>query len=404
MKIGIIREGKNPPDRRVAFTPEQCLEIQQKYPSIQCVVQPSAIRCIPDEAYQQKGIALQENLEECDVLFGVKEVPIPELIAQKTYFFFSHTIKKQPYNRNLLCTVLEKNIRLIDYECLKNTQGKRVVAFGRFAGLVGAYEGFLVFGQKSGLFSLKPPQNCQNLEEMSQELRKMVLPPLKIILTGSGRVGKGALEILKIAGIEAVSPEDFISKNFDKPVFTHLGSKDYYKATKPERVHADFYEYPEDFESYFFQYLRHAHLFISAHYWNPKAPALFSADDLETPHQLQVVADITCDIAGSVPCTLKTSTITEPVYDYVPSLRNIADAYTSPQNISIMAIDNLPTALPYDASQSFGEQLIKEVIPVLVGLGDEKVLARATIAEKGQLGSSFTYLQDYVSGCYEEVR
>lgn len=227
IKIGILREGKTPPDKRVPLTPTQCQQLVNKYPNLTILVQPSAIRCFKDEEYQQLGISLSEDLSMCAILLGIKEVPTQHLIENKTYLFFSHTIKKQPYNRDLLKRMLEKHIRMIDYETLTYPQGGRLLGFGRYAGVVGCYNGFLAYGQRSKRYNLKPANQCEDRDELQKELNKVDLPNIKIIVSGKGRVGKGAIEIVRLLNIQEVSVEEFKTQQFDQPVFVHVDFPDY---------------------------------------------------------------------------------------------------------------------------------------------------------------------------------
>ena len=184
MKIGILREGKIPPDKRVVLSPNQCVQFIQQYPNIDLVVQPSPIRCFSDDQYLSLGINMQEDLSDCDILMGVKEVVIDDLIPEKTYLYFSHTIKEQHYNRQLLKKMLELNIRMVDYEVLTDINGKRIIGFGRYAGIVGCYNGFLSIGKRSGTYDLKPAYMCKDRKEMELELKKINLPKMKMIITG----------------------------------------------------------------------------------------------------------------------------------------------------------------------------------------------------------------------------
>src|SRR5690606_22634058 len=205
-KIGIVKEGKVPVDKRVPLTPKKCQETLQNYPDVEIAVQPSPIRCFSDQEYTELGIKLQQDLTDCDIIMGVKEVPVDQLIPDKTYLFFSHTIKKQAYNRKLLQAILQKNITLIDYETLTNNNGNRIVAFGYWAGVVGAYNGILTYGKKWSLFNLKPAHQCVDLEDMEEEFFKVkALPPIKIAITVGGRVAHGAMEVLDMMGIKKVS-------------------------------------------------------------------------------------------------------------------------------------------------------------------------------------------------------
>lgn len=398
MKIGIIREGKIPHDKRVAFTPEQCAEITERFPETSILVQPSSHRCIQDSDYETAGMNLSENLESCDVLFGIKEVPVEELIANKTYLFFSHTIKKQPHNRKLLRTILEKNIRLVDYETLTWANGSRVLGFGRFAGIVGAHNGFITWGKKYGAFSLKPAYQCSNYKEMIDQYANIQIPPIKIALTGDGRVAHGCLELLDKLGIREVTPREFLEQTFNEPVYVHLVTEDFY-AQKDGAVwdKADFYRNPENYVSTFKPYTRVCDLMLNAIFWNDRIPRFFSLEDMKArDFKIKVIADISCDINGSIPATLKDTTIEEPVFGYHPLSETTVAPY-QPNTVDIMAVSNLPCELPYDASEAFGEQLLKHVLGSLLLNDSESMIERATIARNGELMPRFQYLADYVA-------
>ncbi|MBM3169754.1 MAG: alanine dehydrogenase [Bacteroidetes bacterium] len=399
MKIGIIREGKVPPDHRTPFTPQGIKEIQRAYGSkFSFFVQSSTLRCYSDEEYRDLGIEVVEDISQADLLFGVKEVPISQLIPGKTYFFFSHTIKKQARNRALLQAILSKSIRLIDYEALKNEEGARVVAFGRWAGIVGAYNAFWTYGKKTGLFELRRAVECEDLKDLKQELKKVVLPPIKIVVTGKGRVGKGVLEILRILDIKEVSPKEFIHGYFEEAVFVALSSSDYNRRKSDGGYdQMEFYAAPERYESHFLKYAEVAELFIASAFWDPRAPRLFELKDLRSPDfSISVIADITCDIDGSVPTTYRASSIAKPVYDVDRVSTRELPAFGKQDSISVMAIDNLPCELPREASSEFSEQLSTWVIPALLR-EPASILERATIARDGDLTVEYMYLSDYVS-------
>lgn len=401
MKIGIIREGKVPPDARVLFTPEQCVALQEKY-DINLVVQPSKGRCIPDARYETAGVPMQEDLSQCDVLMGIKEVPKEQLIPNKTYFFFSHTIKKQPYNRELLQEILKKNITLIDYEVLTNTNKQRVIAFGRFAGIVGAHNGMMTYGNRTGAFELEQMHQYDDYAAAIAYYKSLDLPPMKIVVTGTGRVANGAVEVLDHMEIRRVSPKEFLNKSFEEAVYTQLDCKDY-AAPKEEGKAFDlqeFFQHPERFQSIFEPYTKVADLMVNGIYWANEAPAFFTAEDMQQEDfNLQVIADVTCDIApvSSIPSTLYATTIDNPVFGYDPASQSAVAPYQS-HTVDMMTIDNLPNELPKDASKSFGEQFTAQVIEELLGLKDTGMMERATIAKDGQLGPHFQYLQDYVAG------
>jgi len=399
MKIGIIREGKIPADQRTPFTPEILHEIQKRVgDGLSICVETSAFRCYTDEEYQEQGIEVVSDLSKADVLFGVKEVPIDQLIPGKTYFFFSHTIKKQPRNKSLLQAILAKSIRLIDYELLKNPQEERVVAFGRWAGVVGAYNAFWTYGKKTGLYELRRASACKDLEDLKVELRKVTLPPIKIIVTGSGRVGKGVLEILAILGVREVEPQEFLTDDFEEAVFTCLSTADYLRKKSDggyERTH--FYANPEAYESQFLPFAQAGEILIAAAYWDPKAPRLFEREAIRSPKfSISVIADITCDIDGSVPTTRRASTILDPVYDVDRDSMQELPPFGKQHSISVMAIDNLPCELPRESSLEFARQLREWVVPEL-GKDISPILEKATIARDGDLTLEFMYLSDYVS-------
>ncbi|MBL7873374.1 MAG: alanine dehydrogenase [Cyclobacteriaceae bacterium] len=400
IKIGLLREGKVPPDKRVAFTPAQVEEIQQRFDNVKVVCQESAIRCFTDLEYKALDIEVVTDLSDCDILMGIKEVPIHELIDNKTYLFFSHTIKKQPYNRGLLQAVLKKNIRMIDYEGLKDAQGNRLVAFGRFAGIVGAYNGLLTYGKRYNLFSLRRAYDCFDLNDLKLELRKVNLPPIKIVLTGGGRVGKGAMETLDTAGIRKVNPEDFLTRQYQEPVYAQLSSSDYHtRKTGGHFNREEFYSYPERYMSLFSKYTKVAELLLGGAYWNPKAPVLFTRDEMQDPtFKIRVVADITCDINGSIPSTRRPSTIPDPVYDYDPKTDSVFPPFSDSRFITSMAVDNLPCELPRSASQEFGRDLIDRIMKPLLRNDVERIIKRATVTENGLLTKEFSYLQDYAKG------
>ena len=394
MKIGILKEGKVPIDKRVALIPEHAALLKSKY-SCEVVVQPSPIRAISDEEYVAAGISLQEDLSDCDVLFGVKEVPVHQLIPNKTYFFFSHTYKQQPYNAKLLKACVERNIRLIDYELLTKN-GTRVVAFGRFAGLVGAYNGLRGWGEKYGEFNLKPAHECKDMGEMFAQLHGMEWPSdFRILLTGKGRVASGAVETLQASGIPQISPDEVSS--YEGCFWSQLDVEDYYKkadgsAFDRKELFAD----PSGFESNFMRYAPFAKLYIAGHYYDNRAPFIFTREDAKRlDFAISYVADISCDIDGPVASTLRASTIDNPFYGYLASEEKEV-SHDHPDAIGVMAVDNLPCELPRDASMSFGNDLMKHVVPALFDGDSDGVLERATECERGRLTDKFAYLQDYI--------
>ena len=401
MKIGILREGKQPPDKRVPFSPKQCKKLLDKYPELEIMVQPSNIRCYKDTEYLEKGIPVIEDLAGCDVLMGVKEALIRDLIPRKTYFFFSHTIKKQAYNRKLLQEIVKKKIRLVDYEVLTDKNGFRLIGFGRFAGLVGAYNGLLTYGKRHQLFNLKPAYCCKDMNEMFQQLKSVSVPPIKIAVTGGGRVANGALELLHAAGVPKVPVEKYLQKDdFPGPVYVQLNPEDYNLHKNGRTFNLQhFFKHPREFEGNFKRFLPHTDLLIAAAFWDPDAPVLFSPDEMRTTDfRINVIADVTCDIEGSIPSTKQASRIDDPVYDYNPVTEKIEAPFSSLKNISVMAVDNLPCELPKDASLDFGKNLSDKLIPSLLGDDPDELIGRASITSEGKLTKNFNYLTDYLQG------
>lgn len=397
--LGIIREGKVPPDKRVPLTPKQCKQVEQLFPQVKVVVQTSPVRAFTDKHYTDIGVEIVSDLAHCDIIMGVKEVNISDLIPNKKFVFFSHTLKKQPYNRDLLRAILDKNIQLIDYEVLKNSDNKRIIGFGRYAGIVGAYNGFRAFGLKHQLYDLKQACACADRVEMENELKKVSFPKnTKIVLTGFGRVGNGAREIMKLVPVEELAPAEFLAYKGDAAVFTQLEVNDYFERIdgSPFEKQA-FYQTPELFQSAFHKYAEHAQLYIACHYWSNKSPNILTNNDLSTS-QLSVVADVSCDIAGPIACTIRPSKISDPIFGYDITTQQEAD-WMQPGLVAVMAVDNLPCELPLDASEDFGNELIAQVFPALFGQDPTGIIARGSETDlSGNLTSNFAYLQDYVNG------
>ena len=400
MKIGILREEKIPQDNRVPLTPSQCRTLMEEQNKIWISVQPCQHRCFTDDEYRYQGIAVREDLRDCDLLLGVKEVPPSLLIPHKTYMFFSHTIKKQAHNKRLLQAALEKNIRLIDYECLKDEKGKRIIAFGRWAGIVGAYNTIRTIGLRTSKFAIAPMHQCHNFAEAQKEFPKLNLPPWKIVLSGDGRVSEGAAFLLDVMKIQRVEPKDFLYREFDQPVYTQLHSRDmFYREGYDEFDPADYHSHPQHYQSAFYPFTKAADVFINGIYWDKRIPTFFSTAQMkESDFKIQVIGDITCDISpdASVPSTLRASTIEEPIYGYDPHT-GMESAPHLPNAIDIMAIDNLPNELPRDASEDFGNMLMSRVIPRLLKKSSA-TMSKATIALDGKLTKAFSYLEDYVTG------
>ena len=399
MKFGIIKERKNPPDRRVVFSPEKLQEFKKTFTKATIKVESSDIRVFSDEAYKNAGFEVVNDVSDCDVLLGVKEVPKDALIPNKKYFFFSHTIKKQPYNRDLLNTILEKNIELYDHETIIKENGARLIGFGRYAGIVGAYNGFRAFGLKNETFQLPKAEDLKSQQDLIAELNKITLPNIKILLTGSGKVANGAKEMLDAMHIKEVSVDSYLNDDLNEPVYCMADVLDYNKRKDGQVLNnGDFYNHPEKYESNFMRFARVTDYFIAGHFFGDGSPFLFTREDAKSKDfNIQLVADISCDIDGPVASTIRPSTIADPIYGYNPQTESEID-FKDKKAIVVMAVDNLPCELPKDASEGFGELFLEHVIPAFYNNDKDGVLARAKMTENGMLTERYSYLQDFVDG------
>lgn len=399
MKFAIIRERKNPPDRRVVFSPEVLQDAQKKFPQAEFIIESSSIRIFPDEHYEEAGFQVSDTIEGADVLIGVKEVPIEALIPNKKYFFFSHTIKKQPYNRKLLRAILDKNIELYDHEVITRASGARLIGFGRYAGLVGTYNGFRAWGMKYNTWQLPKVEHLADLTEVKAQLDKIKIPSIKICLSGSGKVAHGAKEILDHLGIKQVNTEDYLTKTFNEAVYCMIDVLDYNKRKDGEAGDKfEFFKNPEPYASDFMRFAAVTDYFIAGHFYGDGAPYLYTREDAKNnAFNIKVVADVSCDIDGPVATTIRSSTIANPVYGYDPQTEKEID-FIDEKAVVVMAVDNLPCELPKDASEGFGLTFLEHVIPAFYDNDASGILERACMTRNGKLTERYRYLQDYVDG------
>lgn len=393
--IGLLREGKIPPDNRVALTPAQCKWIHWNVPGVRVRVQSSPDRCFPDAEYRQAGIDVRDSLEECDIIFGIKEVPIKDLLPGKTFLFFSHTKKQQPANRKMFHAILEKKITLIDYECLEHDDGQRILGFGFFAGVVGAHNGIMAYGRRTGLFELGRVYGQKSFQELIHTYFGLRLPEIKVVVTGSGRVAHGVVEVMNLLEIVEVEPDEFLDRAFSYPVFTQLRGVDLYEHSRNGSYQReDFHRHPGLYHCKFLPYSRAADILMNGIYWERSMPRLFDWQDMaKDDFRIRTIADITDDREGSVPCNLGDASMEEPVYG-VDRISRLRTAPYLPGSVDVMAVGNLPNELPRDASRFFGEQLIKYVLKDLLQ-GGSKVIDRATMVRDGKLTEGFRYLEAY---------
>ncbi len=394
LKIGLIKEGKIPADNRVALTPQQCKWIGENM-NIKITVQHSDTRCYKDREYIEAGIEVKEDVSDCDVLLGIKEVPVAMLVPEKTYFFFSHTKKMQTYNKNLLHNIISKKITLIDYECLEHDDGTRIIGFGFFAGVVGAHNGIMAYGNRTGNFSLARVYKQKNFQQLIHTYFGLNLPIVKVAVTGSGRVAHGILEIMNLMEIHEVEPDEYLNEKFSYPVYVHLKGLDLYKHNLTEKYsRSEFHEHPEDFTCLFKNYLSETDILMNGVYWEERIPRLFDMEDLKREDfNTNTIADISDDHNGSVPCNLGDATIENPVYGVDKISGLITEPYLA-GSVDVMAVGNLPNELPRDASRYFGEQLIKYILKDLLN-GGSKLLTHATIVKNGNLTSVYDYMKEY---------
>ncbi|MFA8433106.1 MAG: NAD(P)-dependent oxidoreductase [Marinifilaceae bacterium] len=400
IRVGVLRETKNPPDRRVAIPPSVGQKVLEKYPDVSIFVQPSDIRCYTDGEYREAGYFLTEDLRECDILVGVKEVHIPTLIPGRTYLFFSHTGKKQPHNQKLLQEAARRKITLIDYEYLSDVNHNRVVAFGHWAGVVGAYKALRARGMRTDFFDLPPASSCEDMQEMYDCLRQVQLRPIKILVTGGGRVAMGAMQTIRVLNIREVTPQEFLTQEFEEPVVCRLDPEHYVERKDGAPFDLQhFFEHPQLYQSTFKPYTKVTDLYIACHYWDPRSPKFMTPEDYrEDDFRISVIADVSCDLYGPIPSTLRASTIADSFYGYDRFSGEEAIPFVDKRNVTVMAVDNLPGELPRDASLDFGQALFDRVFDSLFGEDREGIIERATILKNGELTRPFAYLKDYLQG------
>jgi saccharopine dehydrogenase (NAD+, L-lysine forming) len=398
MRIGVLRETRVPVDKRVALTPDAAVNLKLLFPEFEIIVESSDVRCYSDDEYRNAGIRVSSDITDCDLLVGVKEVSIPALLPGRTYMFFSHTAKKQSYNRELLQEIVKRKITLVDYEYLTDHENNRLVAFGRWAGIVGAFNGLRAFGLRFGLFELKPACQCKDKMEMFAELEKVKLPPVKILVSGGGRVAGGAMETFAPLGFRSVDPSDFLEKIYDEPVICQIAPWHYVKRKDDGDFDLQhFYYYPEEYDSTFSRYGSVTNLYVACHYWDPRSPEFLVREDyLKPDFNISVIADLSCDIKKPIASTLRASTIDQPFYGYNPVTGTEGLPFDQ-NNVTVMAVDNLPGELPRDASEDFANKLVESVFPAFLNDRDA-VVERATIVREGGLTHGFSYLEDFLSG------
>ncbi len=395
LKLGLIREGKIPADNRVALTPAQCKWIHKNSADVQVIVQSSSSRSFTDKEYKVAGVEVKDDLSECDILFGIKEVPVDQLIHGKTYLFFSHTKKAQLHNQKLMQQMVKENITLIDYECLTHEDGQRIIGFGFFAGVVGAHNGIMAYGNRTGAFKLGRVGDVRDYRQLIHTYFGLKLPKIKIAITGSGRVAHGLLEIMNLLGVNEVEPFDYLHRQYEYPVYVHLKGRDLYERKDDGTYNRDnFHEDPTVYKCSFTPFVKQTDILMNGVYWDKIIPPLFMLEDFQSDtFRIKTIADITNDTNGSVPVNIGDSTIADPVYGVDKTTLQKTVPYAA-NSVDIMAVGNLPNELPRDASRYFGEQLIKFVLEDLAK-GGSSIIERATVLKNGKLTEEYSYLKEY---------
>jgi len=405
--ISIIKEARVD-ESRTPFIPNQIQTLISNFSNLKILVQPSKNRCFKDEDYSKAGAKIEEDISQSDIIFGIKEVEISKLIENKTYLFFSHTSKIQNdssqstqnaaiiYKKTLLREVLKKKVTLIDYENIrdKSMNAYRYLGFGRFAGIVGCYNTLNLYLKLQKKKLLPRAFEINNYKKIQKLLSKQNFIKLKILQTGKGNVAKGSMEILKYANVKQISLNDYLNKKYDEAVFCNISFTEHVERNDgKDSSYQDFILNPHEYRSKAINYLHSTDMLITGHYWNPKFPKLFSLNQINEFKNLKIIGDITCDINGSIPTTIRSTSIAKPYYSF--DINSMKEINLSNKGIAVMAVDNLPSELPCESSEEFGHSIMSEVLPYLINKDDGRI-NRATTTSKGKLCSSFSYLENFI--------
>jgi len=405
--ISIIREVRID-ENRTPLTPNQIQTLTNKFPNLQVFIQPSKKRCFKDNDYSKAGAKIKEDISYSDIIFGVKEVEISTLIENKTYLFFSHTSKVRKdinqatqdkaitYKKELLREVIKRKITLIDYENIREISGKgyRYLGFGRFAGIVGCYNTLNLYLKLQKEQSLPRAFEINSYKKIQELLSKQNFNKLKILQTGKGNVAKGSMEILKYANVKQISLNDYLNKKYDEAVFCNISLREHVERNDgKDSSYQDFMLNPHKYKSKATNYLHSTDMLITGHYWDSKFPKLFSLNQINEFKNLKIIGDITCDVNGSIPTTIRSTSIAKPYYSF--DINSMKEIDLCNKGIAVMAVDNLPSELPCEASEEFGDSIISEVLPYLINKDDGRI-NRATTASQGKFCPSFSYLEDFI--------
>lgn len=427
--IGIRREDKNKWERRVPLVPEHVGKLKTEH-NVETILQPFERRSIGRTEYEAAGAAFNEDLSECPFILAVKEIPVDLLMPEKTYMYFSHTIKGQDYNMPMLKKLMDLKCTLIDYECIKDEKGRRLVFFGKYAGLAGMIDAFYGYGQRlknegfeTPLLKIKPAYEYADLKDakkhisaVAKEIAEVGLPaekaPYVFGFAGYGNVSQGAQEIFDIMPHKVVEPDELGSmtgksnKQFVKVVFKEEHIVKPAAMSIPFELQ-DYFKHPEKYKEKFQEsYLQYLSVLINAIYWDERYPRLLTKNYLKKhPDQkLDVVCDISCDIDGSIEFTYKATESDNPAYVYNPTTESFEDGFGTNGIVNI-AVDNLPTELPKDSSYEFSKSLIP-FIPGIVAADMDvpfdkcdlpQEIKHAVILYKGELTPAYKYIEEYLT-------
>ncbi|TVQ82761.1 MAG: hypothetical protein EA393_16405 [Bacteroidetes bacterium] len=434
VKIGIRQEDKYAMERRTPLTPKHVKKLKEEY-NLEFVVQTSSKRIFTDEEYLKAGAKIAEKLSECPVIMGVKEIPSDFFEKNKTYIFFSHVIKGQPYNMPMLKKMMELGCHLIDYERVADEQGRRLIFFGKFAGLAGMINSLWSLGQRlkelgytnNPFLKIKQSYHYDSLAEAKKEISEVgreiaenglpkELLPLTIGFTGYGNVSIGAQEIAALLPIKEISPEKLPELQNRKNLPDNIIYKTVFHEkhiSKPKNSsHSfelqDYYNHPEKYENNFEQYIPHLTILMNCMYWDTRYPRIFTKNFARKLYEkgepkIKVVGDVTCDPDGSIEFTHKGTEIEDPVFVYNPQTGKPRMGFKG-DGILVMAVDILPSELPRDSSEAFGDALVNFIKPIAdadFDLDFENLrlpapIKKAMILHKGKLTKDYEYIQQYL--------
>jgi len=405
--ISIIKEARAD-ENRTPFVPNQIQTLISNFPNLKILVQPSKNRCFKDEDYSKVGAKIEEDISQSDIIFGIKEVEISKLIENKTYLFFSHTSKIRKdnsqstqdaaiiYKKKLLREILKKKVTLIDYENIrdKSKNAYRYLGFGRFAGIVGCYNTLILYLKLQKKQLLPRAFEINSYKKIKELLSEQNFNKLKILQTGRGNVAKGAMEVLKHANIKQISVNDYLNKKYNEAVFCNISTTEYVERNDgKDYSFQDFTSNPHEYKSKIKNYIYDTDMLITGHYWEPKFPKLFYPNQINEFKNLKIIGDITCDINGSIPTTIRSTSIAKPYYSI--DINSMKEIDLSNKGIAVMAVDNLPSELPNESSEEFGDSIMSEVLPYLINKDDGRI-NRATTASKGKFYPKYKYLEDFI--------